>query len=82
MPLLARLCLCIELFLTVRDLDLEALEGGVGRIQGKVTGAGIQGFWEFVQREAGKGGTVVGFDIGGVEAEGGGAVGDAGAVVF
>lgn len=68
--------------MAVCDFGLCGSEGEVGGVEGEAAGAGVEGFGEFVEGEAGEGGAVEGFYVGGVEAEGRGAVGDAGAVVF
>lgn len=61
---------------------MEGEEGGVGGGEGEAVGEGVVGGGEVGEGEEGEGGAVVGFDVVRVEAEGGCAVGGAGAVVF
>lgn len=60
--------------LAVGDLRGQGLEGGIGGFELEAAVAGVGGFEEFVEGEEGGGGAVIGFDIRGVEAEGGGGV--------
>lgn len=72
-----------ELFLSgLEFVEEERFERGVFGVHGEAAGAGVEGFREFVEGKEGEGGAVEGFDILGVEAEGGGAVESRGAVVF
>ena len=63
-------------------VEEEGFESGVFGVDGEAAGAGVQGFGELVEGEEGERGAVVGFDVLGVEAEGGCAVEGCGAVVF
>ena len=69
-------------FLGGGDLCAEDGEGGVGGGELEPAEAGVGGGGEVVEGEEGGGRAVVGFYVGGVEAQGGGAVEGAGAVVF
>jgi len=60
----------------------EGFESGVSGVDGEAAGAGVEGFGELVEGEEGERGAVVGFDVLGVEAEGGCAVEGCQAVVF
>lgn len=64
------------------DFGDEGAESGVGRVEGLSPRAGVEGFVEFVEGEEGECGSVECFDVGWVEAEGGGAVEGCGAIVF
>lgn len=56
-------------------------EGGVLRVEVTAKSAGVNGFGNFVESQEGQGRAIEGFDIGRIEAEGGGTVEYGGAVV-
>lgn len=64
------------------DFGDESGEGGVGGVEGLPARAGIEGFVEFVEGQEGDRRSVECFDVGRVEAEGGGAIDGCGAIVF
>lgn len=61
---------------------MEGVEGWVGGVEAEAEGAAVDGLVEFVEGEEGERGAVVSFDVGGVEAEDGGAIEGCGTEVF
>lgn len=64
------------------DFREEHVERGVGGGESEPVGTGVEGLGDFGQGEQGQGRAVVCFDVGWIEAEGGGAVKGCGAIVF